>query len=236
MCRIALTDLDRHGRDLFVRWAKEAGCTIKVDQLGNIFARREGRDPSKAADHDRQPSRHPADRRQVRRRLRRDGGARGAARAARFGLRHRGADRGRGVDQRGRLPLRAGDGGLGRVRRRLRARLRAGDQGPRRRDLRRGAEEDRLRRAGDGRRPPGRRLLRGAYRAGPDPRAREEDDRRRHRGAGPALVRDQLDRHGEPCRHDADGGPARCAGRRGRADRRMPPHRQPARTAARPSA
>ena len=33
VCRIALTDLDRIGRDLFVRWAKEAGCTIKVDQL-----------------------------------------------------------------------------------------------------------------------------------------------------------------------------------------------------------
>lgn len=48
VCRIALTDLDRIGRDLFVRWAKEAGCTIKVDQLGNVFARREGRDPAKA--------------------------------------------------------------------------------------------------------------------------------------------------------------------------------------------
>jgi len=47
VCRIALTDLDRQGRDLFVRWAKEAGATIKVDQLGNIFARREGRDPKK---------------------------------------------------------------------------------------------------------------------------------------------------------------------------------------------
>ena len=48
VCRIALTDLDRQGRDLFVRWAKEAGATIKVDKLGNVFARREGRDPSKA--------------------------------------------------------------------------------------------------------------------------------------------------------------------------------------------
>ena len=46
VCRIALTDLDRQGRDLFVRWAKEAGATIKVDQLGNIFARRAGSDPS----------------------------------------------------------------------------------------------------------------------------------------------------------------------------------------------
>jgi len=29
VCRIALTDLDRQGRDLFVRWAKAAGCTIR---------------------------------------------------------------------------------------------------------------------------------------------------------------------------------------------------------------
>src|SRR3977135_2871166 len=47
VCRIALTDLDRQGRDLVARWAKESGCSIKVDQLGNIFARREGRDPGK---------------------------------------------------------------------------------------------------------------------------------------------------------------------------------------------
>jgi len=48
VCRIALTDLDRQGRDLFVRWATEAGCSIRVDKVGNIFARREGRDPAKA--------------------------------------------------------------------------------------------------------------------------------------------------------------------------------------------
>lgn len=41
--RLALTDLDRQGRDLFVRWCKEAGCTITVDRMGNIFARRPGR-------------------------------------------------------------------------------------------------------------------------------------------------------------------------------------------------
>ncbi len=44
VCRIALTDLDRQGRDLFVRWAREAGCTVRVDRIGNIFARRAGRD------------------------------------------------------------------------------------------------------------------------------------------------------------------------------------------------
>lgn len=47
-CRLALTDLDRESRDLFVNWCKEAGCTIKVDKMGNIFARREGADSSLA--------------------------------------------------------------------------------------------------------------------------------------------------------------------------------------------
>ena len=46
VCRLALTDLDRAGRDLFVRWAKEAGCSVTCDRMGNIFARRPGRDPA----------------------------------------------------------------------------------------------------------------------------------------------------------------------------------------------
>lgn len=45
-CRLALTDLDKQGRDLFVQWCKQAGCSIKVDKMGNIFARREGADSS----------------------------------------------------------------------------------------------------------------------------------------------------------------------------------------------
>ena len=45
-CRLALTDLDKQGRDLFVKWCTDAGCTIKVDKMGNIFARRAGRDDS----------------------------------------------------------------------------------------------------------------------------------------------------------------------------------------------
>jgi N-carbamoyl-L-amino-acid hydrolase len=43
VCRLALTDLDKQGRDLFVQWCKEAGCTVAVDRMGNIFARRPGR-------------------------------------------------------------------------------------------------------------------------------------------------------------------------------------------------
>lgn len=41
--RLALTDLDKEGRDLFIKWCEEAGCTVSVDQIGNIFARRPGR-------------------------------------------------------------------------------------------------------------------------------------------------------------------------------------------------
>jgi N-carbamoyl-L-amino-acid hydrolase len=45
VCRLALTDLDRQARDLFVQWCEQAGCTVTVDAVGNIFARRPGRNP-----------------------------------------------------------------------------------------------------------------------------------------------------------------------------------------------
>ncbi len=40
--RQALTAEDKAGRDLFVRWCEDAGCTVNIDQVGNIFARRSG--------------------------------------------------------------------------------------------------------------------------------------------------------------------------------------------------
>ena len=43
VCRLALTDLDRDSRDLFARWCEDAGCTMTVDAMGNMFARRPGR-------------------------------------------------------------------------------------------------------------------------------------------------------------------------------------------------
>ncbi len=42
VCRVALTEEDRRGRDLFIQWCREANCTISIDQMGNIFARRAG--------------------------------------------------------------------------------------------------------------------------------------------------------------------------------------------------
>ncbi|MGE8591002.1 MAG: hydantoinase/carbamoylase family amidase, partial [Alcaligenes sp.] len=42
-CRLALTALDGQGRDLVTGWMRDAGMTLRVDQVGNIFARRAGR-------------------------------------------------------------------------------------------------------------------------------------------------------------------------------------------------
>ena len=42
--RVALTDDDRRGRDLLVRWMREAALTVTVDQMGNIFGQRAGGD------------------------------------------------------------------------------------------------------------------------------------------------------------------------------------------------
>lgn len=43
-CRLALTEEDRRGRDLFIDWCRELGCEIRIDRMGNIFARRPGTD------------------------------------------------------------------------------------------------------------------------------------------------------------------------------------------------
>ncbi|QOT79301.1 Zn-dependent hydrolase [Cupriavidus basilensis] len=41
--RLALTALDGQGRDLVTGWMRAAGLSVTVDQVGNIFARRAGR-------------------------------------------------------------------------------------------------------------------------------------------------------------------------------------------------
>lgn len=43
--RQTLTDEDAEGRALFQKWCEDAGCTMGLDQMGNMFARREGSDP-----------------------------------------------------------------------------------------------------------------------------------------------------------------------------------------------
>ncbi|OFI40041.1 Zn-dependent hydrolase [Arthrobacter sp. SW1] len=46
--RQSLTDEDREGRRLVMSWMEEAGLDVTVDQMGNIFGRREGTEPSAA--------------------------------------------------------------------------------------------------------------------------------------------------------------------------------------------
>jgi len=43
--RQTLTDADSEGRHLFARWCREAGMTLGVDTMGNMFATRAGTDP-----------------------------------------------------------------------------------------------------------------------------------------------------------------------------------------------
>jgi len=43
--RQTLTDDDATGRALFAKWCDDAGCSMGIDQMGTMFARREGTDP-----------------------------------------------------------------------------------------------------------------------------------------------------------------------------------------------
>ena len=45
-CRLALDEDDKKGRDLFVSWCRQAGCDVRFDRIGNIYATRSGSDNS----------------------------------------------------------------------------------------------------------------------------------------------------------------------------------------------
>jgi len=44
--RVTLTAADREGRERFAGWCREAGLEVRVDAIGNMFARRAGREPA----------------------------------------------------------------------------------------------------------------------------------------------------------------------------------------------
>jgi N-carbamoyl-L-amino-acid hydrolase len=46
VCRLTLCDLEGQSRELFMQWARELGCSVRTDAIGNLFARREGADPT----------------------------------------------------------------------------------------------------------------------------------------------------------------------------------------------
>jgi N-carbamoyl-L-amino-acid hydrolase len=45
--RLTLTEVDMAGRERFRAWCEAAGLTVRVDAIGNMFARRPGRDPGR---------------------------------------------------------------------------------------------------------------------------------------------------------------------------------------------
>ena len=44
VCRLALSDEDRKGRDLVIEWMKKLGLKITIDQIGNVIAIKEGKE------------------------------------------------------------------------------------------------------------------------------------------------------------------------------------------------
>jgi len=48
ICRLTLTDLDRQVRDWFKAQCEALGCTVSIDEVGNIFARRPGKNQNLA--------------------------------------------------------------------------------------------------------------------------------------------------------------------------------------------
>ncbi len=47
VCRMALTDEDRQGRDVVVKWMHELGLEVTVDQIGNVIGIRAGQESGK---------------------------------------------------------------------------------------------------------------------------------------------------------------------------------------------
>ncbi len=66
--RLALSGVDKAGRDRFRAECESLGLIVRVDAIGNMFARRAGRDPSRLPVLFGSASRQPTVRRQIRRR------------------------------------------------------------------------------------------------------------------------------------------------------------------------
>ena len=41
--RLTLSDEDKEARDLFIKWLKEIDCEVVIDEMGNIFGKRPGK-------------------------------------------------------------------------------------------------------------------------------------------------------------------------------------------------
>ena len=214
--RQTLTDDDAKGRALFKTWCDEAGLTMGVDRDGHHVHAPRGHRPGCAAGLCRLRTSTPS----------RPAAAMTACSACSRALEARAhperprhqdqaPDRRHQLDQRGGRALRPGHARLRRLRRRPYAGLRLWPQGPGGQDLRRRAEAHRLAGRRGGRRAQDARLFRVSHRAGPDPRGREQADRRRHPRPGPVVAGVHADRQGGAHRLDADGDARQCRPRHG---------------------
>ncbi|RST71506.1 Zn-dependent hydrolase [Siminovitchia acidinfaciens] len=48
ICRLALTDEDKEMRDLYIQWLENIGLQVSIDDFGNIYGRKEGKNPDAA--------------------------------------------------------------------------------------------------------------------------------------------------------------------------------------------
>ena len=212
--RLALTDLDGQGRDLVVRWLREANANVEIDGAGNIFATRRGRDDAAPAvltgSHvDTQPSGGKFDGNygvlaglEVLRTLNDAGIVTEKPIAVAIWTNEEGSRF---------VPVMGGSGafaGVFTLEHLLSQRdvdgVTFGDA----------LASHRVCGQRTGGRTRARCVFRGAHRAGAHSRARGQDRRCGDRSAGLALVRLRLDRAGRACRADADGSAPRCAARR----------------------
>ncbi len=214
--RLTLTDLDKQGRELFRAWCEKEGCTVEVDEMGNMFATprpasRTTSPPVLIGSHlDTQPT----------------GGKFDGVLGVLGGLEvvrslndlkiktRRPIVVANWTNEEGSryAPAMVSSGVFAGVYTKEFAYSRLDADG---KTLGDELDAHRLQGRQAHRRLADPRLVRAAYRAGADSRGREHRRRRRHPRPGPALVRDQAHRLREPRRLDADAAPQGRAARRG---------------------
>ncbi len=213
--RQTLTDEDGEGRHLFKRWCEEAGLEMGLDQMGTMFARREGTDPEAlpvyVGSHlDTQPT----------------GGKYDGVLGVLGGLEVIRSLNDLGIKTKHPIvvtnwtneegtryaPAMLASGVFAGVHEQDWAYDTGRCQGQ---EIRRRAGAHRLEGRRGGRRPQDEGLLRTAYRAGADPRGRRHRYRRRHPRPGAEMAAGHADRQGEPHRLDPDAEAPQCRARHG---------------------
>ena len=213
--RQALTEHDAKGRALFKSWCEDAGCTVSVDRLGHVRAGgRVSEDhlpPVMIGSHlDTQPTGGKFD------------GVLGVLAGLEVmralkesGVKTRRPIELRQLDERGRLPLRAGHAGVGRLRRRARGRKGACREGPEGKIFGDELKKMGLDRTGAVGGRPVAAFVELHIEQGTDPRGGRLRHRLRRGRPGPSLVRRHLHGLRFARRLHADAAPARRDGGRG---------------------